>query len=179
MWIAPSQNMYQKLRLAGVDVKYQTFYVDEKIFIELKISKKEIAQELGIDYERIRDKLVIGSFQRDSLGANLYETKWQKNPELMVDIMCNLPKDGFILLLAGPRRHWVINRCKELEIPYLYYGKEPEELKPEARQVRRLRVIDVTTVTRVRSVAEWEELKTALDQCICALLDEGYDVELT
>jgi hypothetical protein len=56
--------------------------------------------------------------------------------------------------------------------------KEPEKFKPEARQVRSLRASDVATVTRVRNVAEWEELMTKLDQRVRSLLDEGYDVEL-
>jgi len=57
--------------------------------------------------------------------------------------------------------------------------KEPDKSKPELRQVRRVRASDVTAVTRVRTVAEWEDLMTKLDQRVRALLDEGYDVELS
>ncbi len=56
--------------------------------------------------------------------------------------------------------------------------KEPEKLKPEARQVCSLRASDVSTVTRVRNVAEWVELMTKLDQRVRSLFGEGYDVEL-
>ena len=80
LWIAPSRTMYAKLKLAGVDVKYQPFYADEKIFDKVNKSREEIAQELGINYELLRDRLVIGSFQRDSLGADLSKPKWQKGP---------------------------------------------------------------------------------------------------
>jgi hypothetical protein len=133
VWIAPSRVMYNKLKLAGVDVKYQPFYADEKIFYKINKSREEIAQELGINYELFRDKLVIGSFQRDSLGADLTKPKWQKGPELLVNILSELPKDKFFLLLGGPRRHWVINQCRGLDIPYLYYGREPNGLEDDIK----------------------------------------------
>jgi len=133
LWIAPSKTMYNTLKLARVDVKYQPFYVDEKTFYKVNKSKEEIAQELGINYELFRDKLVIGSFQRDSLGADLSEPKWQKGPELLIDILSKLPKDKFILSLAGPRRHWIISQCRKLGIPYLYYGTEPNGLEDDIK----------------------------------------------
>ncbi len=133
LWIAPSQAMYKKLKLVDADVKYQPFYVDERIFVRLNKSKQEIAQELGIDYELLRDKLVISSIQRDSLGVDLSKPKWQKGPDLLMNILSKLPKSQFILLLAGPRRHWVINQCQELHIPYRYYGEEPQGLTDDIR----------------------------------------------
>ena len=128
LWIAPSQAMYRKLELVGADVRYQPFYVDEKIFTKLDKSKKELAQELGIDYELLRGKFVIISTQRDSLGTDLGKPKWQKEPGLLINILSGLPKDKFILLLAGPRRRWVIDQCRERHIPYWYYGEEPQGL---------------------------------------------------
>ena len=133
LWVAPSRTMYNTLKLAGVDVKYQPFYVDEKTFVKLDKTKEEIAQELGINYESFKDKLVVSSFQRDSLGADLSKPKWQKGPELLVTILSALPKDKFFLLLAGPRRHWIINQCRKLGIPYLYYGREPNGLEDDTR----------------------------------------------
>lgn len=133
LWVAPSQSMCERLKLAGVDVKYQPFYTDEKEFAKLRRSKEAVAQELGVNYELLRDKLVIGSFQRDSLGGELNKPKWQKGPEMLVNILSNLPRDKFVLLLAGPRRHWIINQCKELEIPYLYQGKEPDTLEDDIK----------------------------------------------
>lgn len=133
LWIAPSQTMCDRLKFIGVDVKYQPFYADEKIFIKLKENKEEIARELGIDYELFTNKLAIGSFQRDSLGVDLSKPKWQKGPDLLMNILSQLPKDKFILLLTGPRRHWIINQCRELQIPYYYYGEEQRELKDDIK----------------------------------------------
>jgi hypothetical protein len=150
LWVAPSRAMYCKLELAGVDVKYQPFYVDEKIFFRLNKSKEEIARELGIDYEPLLDKLIIASFQRDSLGTDLSQPKWQKGPELLANILSLLPKSKFVLLLAGPRRHWVINQCKEFNIPYFYYGREPKEYEDDIRR----NTLDKPTINKLYNLSD-------------------------
>jgi len=134
LWIAPSQMMSERLKLAGVEVKYQPFYADERTFHKVDKSKEELAQQLGINFDLLRDRLMISSFQRDSLGSDLSKPKWQKGPELLIDILSKLPKGKFILLLAGPRRHWIINQCRELHIPYWYHGEEPKGLRDDIRQ---------------------------------------------
>ncbi len=68
--------------------------------------------------------MIIGSFQRDSLGTNLVEPKWQKGPDILVDILKALPSQKYILLLAGPRRHYLLQSCRRNQIPYYYIGKE-------------------------------------------------------
>lgn len=103
---------------------FNPFYVDENIFKKLDISYQEICVKYGINQNKIKNKVVIGSFQRDSLGADLKEAKWQKNPKLLVDIMNKLDKSKFVLLLAGPRRHYIINLCKKHNIQYIYVGQE-------------------------------------------------------
>lgn len=150
LWIAPSKGMYNTLKSAGVDVKYQPFYVNEKIFYKNNKSREEIAQKLDISYELFIDKMVIGSFQRDSLGVDLSKPKWQKGPEILIDILKELPKDRFILLLAGPRRHWIINQCKELGIPYLYYGKEPNSLEDDIM----LNTLDKQTMNKLYNLID-------------------------
>lgn len=150
LWIAPSQAMYHRLKLAAVDVKYQPFYVDETVFSKVNRNKEEIAQELGLDHQSCTDKFVIGSFQRDSLGENLSRPKWQKGPELLIDILRRLPRDRFILLLAGPRRHWIINQCKKLAIPHFYYGKKPEGFKEDIH----LNTLDKQTMNKLYNLAD-------------------------
>jgi len=125
LWIVPSDRAYEKLD-PYVDVKYQPFYVDERVFQPLNLDQEELCADLGINYKRLENRFVIGSFQRDSLGENLQAPKWQKNPELLVDILSELPNDEVLLFLAGPRRHWIINECERRGIPYLFYGSDPE-----------------------------------------------------
>ncbi len=126
LWVAPSKIQLGRLKSDGVNVAYQPFYVDETVFRRLDIAKEKIAGALGIDYEAIRDKALIGSFQRDTLGSDLKTPKWQKGPELLIEILESLPKRGqWVLVLAGPRRHFVISECEKKGIPYIYAGIKP------------------------------------------------------
>jgi glycosyltransferase involved in cell wall biosynthesis len=119
----------QKIVLESLGVKSQRlifnpFYVDENIFKSLNLSKEELSNSLNIDYKDIQNKVLIGSFQRDSLGSDLSKPKWQKDPNMLINIMKLLDKDKFVLLLAGPRRHYVIKQCKKYDIPYIFLGDE-------------------------------------------------------
>jgi hypothetical protein len=126
LWVVPSKRQFDILKADGVPVAYQPFYVDEKVFRRFDKSREEIAALLGIDFELIRDKFLIGSFQRDTLGTDLKSPKWQKNPELLIEILYSLPdKDRWLLVLAGPRRHFIINECEKRGLPYYYYGVKP------------------------------------------------------
>ena len=78
---------------------------------------------IKIDYSLVKDKILIGSFQRDSLGKNLLLPKWQKNPDLLVKILSGLPREKFILILAGPRRHYLVKECERQSIPYIFVGE--------------------------------------------------------
>ncbi|PJA45309.1 hypothetical protein CO174_03950 [Candidatus Uhrbacteria bacterium CG_4_9_14_3_um_filter_50_9] len=120
--VAPSQPIEQWLRAGNVRTTRIPFYVDPQIFYPLNQSKDILAQQLHIDPQAFENVFVIGSFQRDSLGANLTQPKWQKNPELLVQILKQLPKERILLLLAGPRRHYLVRRCKEEGIPYVFVG---------------------------------------------------------
>lgn len=122
IWVAPSKRIYNYLFQLNLNVNLIPFYVPVKIFKKIKLNKKEIAEKLKLDYNKIKNKTVICTFQRDSTGSNLLKPKWQKNPDLLISILKNLPKNRFILLLAGPRRHYIINQCEINNIPFLYYG---------------------------------------------------------
>ena len=124
VFIAPSQGIYEYLKGKKIKVFVIPFFVDPKIFRSMKLSKEDICKKLKIDYFKIRNKTVIGSFVRDSLGRDLSQPKWQKNPDLLIAILSNLPKEKYLLLLGGPRRHYIIRKCKVEKIPFLFYGKE-------------------------------------------------------
>jgi len=120
--ISPSENILNFLKMQNLKVYKIPFFVNETIFKPLNISKQKICQKLGIDFNKIAKKIVIGSFQRDSLGNNLMKPKWQKNPDLLIDILEKLPREKYISLLAGPRRHYIMKKCKNKGIPFLFYG---------------------------------------------------------
>lgn len=121
VWIAPSKRIYSFLKKNDCKVFLIPFYVSPNIFYQLKESKEKVCNMLDIDYSKLKNKIIIGSFQRDSLNS-LNKPKWQKNPDLLIELMKNLQKDKFLLLLAGPRRHYILNECKKHNIPYIYYG---------------------------------------------------------
>ena len=124
-FVVANSKQLRTLMVEGISetrISFLPFYVDEKVYNKLNMSKEELCNILGIQYERIRDKFIIGSFQRDSLGQNLLEQKWQKNPEFMAKCIKRLNPNQYLLLLAGPRRHYIIKRCEEMGINYLYIG---------------------------------------------------------
>lgn len=126
LWIAPSRRQLALLQQAGLKAAYQPFYVESGVFRSMDRTREELARELGIDYGLIRDKVLLGSFQRDTEGADLVTPKWQKGPEQLMDVLTDLPaKDRWLLLLAGPRRHYVVSECERRGIPYLFYGDKP------------------------------------------------------
>ena len=131
-WVAPSRRQLERLWNDGVKAFYQPFYVNERIFRKLDLTRQEIAASLGINFDTIRDRFLIGSFQRDTLGSDLKSPKWQKGPELLVEILSALAdREKILLLLAGPRRHYVISECESRGIPYLFCGHKPEPGKDD------------------------------------------------
>jgi len=124
IWVSPNSTVSKFLDEQSVKFIQIPFFVSGKIFNHMAITREAISKKLNINYTKIKDKVLIGSFQRDSLGNDLTKPKWQKNPDLLISICKKLPKNKFILLLAGPRRHYIINQCKKFNIPYLFIGNE-------------------------------------------------------
>jgi hypothetical protein len=121
-FIVPSKRTQKFLEKYNVSQDKIPFFVDPKIFKPLQMSKEEICKKMDIDYERIKGKCIIGSFQRDSLGADLTQPKWQKGPTLLVEILEKLPREKTVFLLAGPRRHYIMKECKKRNIETIFYG---------------------------------------------------------
>jgi glycosyltransferase involved in cell wall biosynthesis len=118
------KNKLLELGVSNSSIYFNPFYVDEDIFKSISISKKDICDKFDINYEKIKNKKLIGSFQRDSLGVDLLKPKWQKDPDMLISILNKLDKDLFILLLAGPRRHYIVSECIKYGIEYIFIGNE-------------------------------------------------------
>jgi len=100
------------------------FYVNEKIFKFLDKTKKQLADQLEINYNVLKNKYLIGSFQRDSLGKDLSKPKWQKNPDMYIDIFKGIDKKRYLFILAGPRRHYLITQLEKNNVNYIFIGNE-------------------------------------------------------
>lgn len=128
VWIAASKKQLDYIESHGLNVEYQPFYVDEEVFRPKQDQKAKICKKYGVNYKAIEKSFVLGSFQRDSLGTDLNKPKWQKNPDLLIEIVRNLKRkiQPLVLLLAGPRRHYVIEQCVKYKIPYIFVGEYPQ-----------------------------------------------------
>lgn len=147
-WISPSTKQQKALQKHNIKSFVLPYSVDFELFPAKKETKEEIFKKYNIPNEAVRNRVIMGSFQRDSLGSNLLKPKWQKGPELLIDILKEMPKDKFILLLAGPRRHYVINECKKYNIPYYYVGKETNE------DDLRINAVDISQMSDLYSLCD-------------------------
>lgn len=123
-WISPNGQVTRFLEKKAVSCQQLPFFVSQHVFDRLRQTRAELSAAVGIDNTALADKVIIGSFQRDSLGKNLCLPKWQKNPDLLIKICRLLPADKYVLLLAGPRRHYIIHLCRKYQIPYVFVGDE-------------------------------------------------------
>lgn len=156
LWVAPSHRQFSAFRDIGVPAARQPSYVDYGVFKPNSTSKEEICARLNIPWESMRGRFIFGSFQRDTEGSDLSTPKWQKNPQLLIKLLAGLPdKDRWVLLLAGPRRHFVVAECRRLGIPFMFFGTPPQEsvddllsnIQPAATMAELYGLVDCYLVT--------------------------------
>ncbi len=102
-------------------VRYIPYIADLKNYYYIK-SKDTLRKKYDIDDQ----KFVIGSFMRDSLGSDLNSPKLEKGPDIFVEIIKQVCKkigyDQILVLLGGPRRHWMRNELEKEKIQYVFIG---------------------------------------------------------
>lgn len=128
VWVVANTAQQRFLLARGIPeraIHLSPFYVDEEAFTPRVDAREELARAAQVEPHDVQGRFLIGSFQRDSLGSDLGSPKWQKNPDLLVAIVEELRATDALLLLAGPRRHYLLEKCRELSIPYLFVGTEP------------------------------------------------------
>jgi glycosyltransferase involved in cell wall biosynthesis len=78
--------------------------------------KQKIREKIGIP----KDKIVIGSFQKDGVGwGEGLEPKWVKGPDIFVEVVDKLRRDYDIFVsLTGPARGYVKRELNKRGIPY-------------------------------------------------------------
>lgn len=131
LWVCSNQKQIKTLNQLNCRYFYHPFYVDEKVFHNLPKKKYEICNELKISYTQFENKILIGSFQRDTQGGCLTIPKWQKNPELLVKCLNNIANRNIHVILAGPRRHWIVNQLTKKRIPFTFIGCTPQDGKDD------------------------------------------------
>ncbi len=102
--------------------------IDLETFSPIQESKEVLKSELDLP----KNKIVIGSFQKDGNGwGEGTEPKLVKGPDLFCDTLKLLGDPGrFHVLLTGPSRGYVKGRLKELGISFSHhYLKRPGDLR--------------------------------------------------
>jgi len=156
LWIARSTEAEEQFRLLGLPVARVPYSVDPEIFRPLG-DRENIRKSLGFS----PDAFVIGNFHRDSEGSDLGKPKLQKGPDVFLDIARELHKrvPNMQVLLAGPRRHWLVNALRSAAIPVVFAGQEPGKSDDYPKNIL--------------SRARLNELYQALDVCVISSRWEG------
>lgn len=131
VWVCSNQKQIKTLNQLNCRYFYHPFYVDEKVFHNLQKQKYEICNVLNISHAQFENKILIGSFQRDTQGGCLTIPKWQKNPELLLECLNNISNKNIHVILAGPRRHWIVNQLTKKRIPFTFIGSLPHDGKDD------------------------------------------------
>lgn len=131
-WITRSTQAAAQLRGVGIESTVVPYLVDTDIFKPLPSAQSQL-QALRTEWNIPDDAYLIGSFQRDTEGADLSRPKLVKGPDVLLEILLGLRRrsPNVHAVLAGPRRHWLRARLTELNIPFTYVGTpmESEDLE--------------------------------------------------
>lgn len=94
------------------------FWINQDNWFNIK-EKDQLRKEFGIS---TKDNL-IGSFQRDTEGADLTSPKLIKGPDIFFEIVQDIYKENknTRVILTGTRRQYLIGKLEESGIPYNYY----------------------------------------------------------
>lgn len=89
-------------------------------------NRAELQKSFRKEHQIDEDVYLMGNFFRDSSMSDLSVPKKQKGADFFYAVIRELAKKNIKLhlVLAGPRRHWLINKLKEENIPYTYLGEE-------------------------------------------------------
>jgi len=128
LWVPRSSQAEKELRSVGIHCLKVPYLIDATIFRPLAKNEPALSQARE-KWHIPDDAYLIGNFSRDSEGANLSTPKLVKGPDIFLEIVRGLQKKGarIHVVLAGPRRHWLLARLQENKVPFSYVGKPTSE----------------------------------------------------
>jgi glycosyltransferase involved in cell wall biosynthesis len=125
-WIVPSLRAKQYVDLLSLPNIYIPYGLDHSVFYKIEDRSRiaDLKRHNGIP----EGKYLIGSFQRDTEGADLKTPKYVKGPDLFLEIVRNAYSQNrnLHIILAGPRRFWLRKRLAKADIPYTFIGLQIE-----------------------------------------------------
>lgn len=122
-WLAGTVTDAEQFTAFGLESTLIPFVIDTDVFRPLAdraALRRDYAARWGIP----TDRYLIGSFQRDTEGADLVSPKRVKGPDVFAEIVRGLVQRGLPIhvVLAGPRRFWLRRRLSTYGIPYTFVG---------------------------------------------------------
>lgn len=127
-WVTRTSQGFDQMKGFGIHSVQIPYLIDVETFRPLEKDDNASA-ELRARWNIPTDAYLIGSFQRDTEGADLRSPKLMKGPDVLLEILIGLQRRHvrFHLILAGPRRHWLVRQCAARGIPFTYLGELSEE----------------------------------------------------
>jgi hypothetical protein len=122
LWIARSSEAAHQFEAMGLKVVRAPYCVDPEIFHPME-GRDRIRSEFGLSEEAF----VIGNFHRDSEGSDLTRPKVQKGADIFLSIARALHErlPRLTVLLAGPRRHYLLGQLEAAGVPVRFAGEKP------------------------------------------------------
>lgn len=94
--------------------------IDLNLFKPVSLEERQkIREKIGIP----KDKIIIGSFQKDGVGwDDGLEPKLVKGPDIFVEVIANLRRDhNIFVLLTGPARGYVKKELDRIGVSYKHF----------------------------------------------------------
>lgn len=156
LWVARSREALRQFELLGLPAALVPYSVDRTVFRPVS-DREGIRSSLGL----AREDFVVGNFHRDTEGEDLAKPKRQKGPDVILGIAKQLRErvPSLKVLLAGPRRHWLLRALRREGVPVVFAGGEPGDADDYPANV----------LSRQRL----NELYQAMDCCLIASRWEG------
>lgn len=157
LWIARTREALAQFQILGLPAVSAPYCVDQTIFKPVT-ADAALRESLNIP----TDAFVIGNFHRDSEGNNLQRPKQQKGPDVLLEIARQLYQKlpRLVVLLAGPRRHYLKTQLEKEGIPFRLFTNVPVG---EADDYE----------ANILSRAKLNELYQLLDVCVVSSRWEG------
>ncbi len=122
-WITRSQQAVAELNSIGIESDLLPYMIDTSVFRPLAVNE-DASAAVKSKWNIPDNCYLIGSFQRDTEGADLVSPKLVKGPDVFLEILLGLKNRGFNfhVVLAGPRRNWILAKLREYGIGHSYCG---------------------------------------------------------
>lgn len=124
-WVVRTQQAARELTAAGQRSELIPYAIDLEVFCRRAAGDPALA-EARERWALPSGPYLIGSFHRDTEGADLRSPKLVKGPDIFAETMGLLRAAGHPIhvVLAGPRRGWLRRRLTELDVPYTFIGQD-------------------------------------------------------